>query len=205
MELPIWYDVTASLTVPGVNATEGRILDAARRCYLQFGAAKLSVADVGRIAGVSRGSVYKYFPHRDALLERIVEYAITTFIDELDGAMASRNTLEDQVAAGAVVIRRWAASAQGVYGEVLGTQFELAQWTTRSGPTMERIIALMRRYVARARTRGEVRADVHLGRAAEVITRVLMSVITNPAQTFDDRDPEQVQDFIRAFVVRGLD
>jgi AcrR family transcriptional regulator len=204
MDAPQWYDIAKQMAVPGVSGLEGRILDAGRRCYLQYGASKLSMADVGRVAGVSRGSVYKYYPHREALLDHIVEFAISTFIGELDEAMSLAPTLQDQAAAAAIVMKRWAASAQTTYGNVLGSQFELSQWTTRSGPTMDKIMTLIRRYVAQARGRGEVRADVHLGYAAEAITRVLMSLITNPAQTFDDTDSGELQEFVRAFVVQGL-
>ena len=50
-----WFDLTP-MDIDGLSAMEGRILDAARRCYVRYGAAKISLNDVAEEAGVSRGS-----------------------------------------------------------------------------------------------------------------------------------------------------
>jgi len=55
-----------------------------------------------------------------------------------------------------------------------------------------------------ARERGEVRADLHILRAAEWITRMVFSLSATPSVTFDIDDPEQTAAFIREFLVRGL-
>ena len=39
-----------------------RVVESAERCFAQYGVAKTTVEDVARLAGVSRASVYRYFP-----------------------------------------------------------------------------------------------------------------------------------------------
>lgn len=56
------------------EATRARLLDATRRGLTQFGAQKLSMSDVADLAGVSRPTLYRYFPSKDALLSALAEY-----------------------------------------------------------------------------------------------------------------------------------
>jgi len=51
--------------------TEERLLEGAMRAVASRGLAKLGMSDVGEFAGVSRGTVYRYFPNTDALLSEL--------------------------------------------------------------------------------------------------------------------------------------
>ncbi len=48
-------------------STEEKILDAAERCFEQFGIAKTTIKDVANAAGVSPMTIYRKFADRDAL------------------------------------------------------------------------------------------------------------------------------------------
>ena len=57
------------------NASEEAILDAARRIIVErVGADRLNLSAVATEAGVSRPTLYRWFPTRDHLLEAITEY-----------------------------------------------------------------------------------------------------------------------------------
>jgi AcrR family transcriptional regulator len=51
--------------------TEERILDGALRAAARHGLAKVGMQDVSEHAGVSRGTTYRYFENREALLRRL--------------------------------------------------------------------------------------------------------------------------------------
>jgi AcrR family transcriptional regulator len=51
-----------------VDDTENAILDAAAQCVLAFGVRRTSLSDVARRAGVSRPTVYRYWPDLQALV-----------------------------------------------------------------------------------------------------------------------------------------
>jgi AcrR family transcriptional regulator len=51
--------------------TEERLLEGAVRAVASRGLAKLGMSDVGEFAGVSRGTVYRYFPNTDVLLDEL--------------------------------------------------------------------------------------------------------------------------------------
>jgi AcrR family transcriptional regulator len=53
--------------------TRARILDGALQAIARHGLAKLGMSDVSEHAGVSRGTLYRYFPSRDELLHSLAE------------------------------------------------------------------------------------------------------------------------------------
>ncbi len=51
--------------------TRRRILDGAVRAVDRHGLTKLGMSDVSRLAGVSRGTLYRYFPTREVLIDAL--------------------------------------------------------------------------------------------------------------------------------------
>lgn len=56
---------------PMPSRTRARILEGAATAVARHGLAKLEMSDVSAISGVSRGTLYRYFPNRDALLDEL--------------------------------------------------------------------------------------------------------------------------------------
>ena len=187
------------------RTTESQILDAARRCMMQFGAAKLSMVDVARVAGVSRGSVYKYFPDRETLVNAVFELGFWAFSRDLDASMVETDPLEDQLIAGALVVREWNRGVWAVSGNGMLGQADFA-WvvTWGSQPAMVQMIDILTPRIEDAKARGEVREDLDARLAAEWVARIMHSLSTNPTIGIDADNPEQLADFLRAFIVQGL-
>lgn len=64
--------------------TEDRIADGALRLVARLGVREVSMSDISHEAGVSRGTLYRYFPSRDAVLmaaERRVEQTLGAALD----------------------------------------------------------------------------------------------------------------------------
>lgn len=193
------------LDLLAAEGTEAVILDAARRCLMQYGSAKMSMVDVARVAGVSRGSVYNYFPERDALVEAVAELAFASFAADMDDAMNAGATLEDQIVAAARTVRQWDNAIRGAGGGALLGEEEVAHLITRgSEPVMRRMIEVVQPYLDDASARGELRDGLDTGLAAEWIARILHSLSVNPAVRFDADDPEQLDAFIRSHLLYGL-
>jgi AcrR family transcriptional regulator len=71
------------------NTTRERVLDGAVRAIARFGLAKLGMSDVGAGAGVSRATVYRHFPTREALLDALAEREAERFFAGVVEALAA--------------------------------------------------------------------------------------------------------------------
>jgi AcrR family transcriptional regulator len=79
------------------DETTERILDAAVGQFELFGLRRSSVEDVARRAGVSRMTIYRRFPQKDALVEAAILRECRRFFAELERRTAGLPTLEDRL------------------------------------------------------------------------------------------------------------
>src|SRR5580698_7538300 len=85
--------MTVVLEVPQGMApygnTEERILSAALRLIARRGVRRLGMQEVSEAAGVSRGTLYRYFPSKDHLLAAMAVHDEQRFTVGLTEALAS--------------------------------------------------------------------------------------------------------------------
>src|SRR5919109_4877370 len=76
------------------STTRARILDAAFEAVRDFGLSRTTVEDVAQRAGLSRQTVYRYFPSKDHLVVELVLREEETFIEGTRAAFSSEADLE---------------------------------------------------------------------------------------------------------------
>jgi AcrR family transcriptional regulator len=84
------------MTVEPLSSTpevEAKVVDGALRAIARFGLAKLTVDDVAREAGISRATLYRYFPGRGAVLNAVVRSESDRLRRGLDAALGGTTTL----------------------------------------------------------------------------------------------------------------
>jgi AcrR family transcriptional regulator len=69
------------------SRTRARILEGAATAVARHGLAKLEMSDVSAISGVSRGTLYRYFPNRDALLDELASHEGQLFRERMLAAI----------------------------------------------------------------------------------------------------------------------
>ena len=95
------------MTFEPLSTTEGqgsqevtaRVVDGALRAIARFGLTKLTVDDVAREAGISRATLYRYFPGRGAVLAALVQSETERLQRGLDDALADTTNLPEALAA----------------------------------------------------------------------------------------------------------
>lgn len=70
------------------DARPDEVLDAALDLFLRDGFEATRVEDIGKAAGISKATVYLYFPSKQALMEGIVRRSIAPIPDEVGEAVA---------------------------------------------------------------------------------------------------------------------
>lgn len=77
------------------------VMEAAARVTRDDGWAKAKISRIAKVAGVSVGSLYRYFPGRDLLLSALIDHALAREAPAFDEALAAMQgpTLRDSVQA----------------------------------------------------------------------------------------------------------
>jgi AcrR family transcriptional regulator len=187
------------------RSTRSRILEAARQCFLEVGASKTSLNDVARVAGLSRGTVYRYFSDRQALIRQTVDRETRRFFVSAGELMRQKKTLTDQLEVFATVMagqmqRNFVRTREG------GSDFDLLQiFTDDFGRAQRSTITFLMPFVSEARARGELRSELDEISAAEWLARVLLSFnVLQSSVSFDLDNPEAVGRFVRTYATNGL-
>src|SRR5947207_3943365 len=77
--------------------TQARILDAAFGCVSDLGLARTTVEDVARMAGLSRQTIYRYYPSKDHLVTALVLREEEKFLDGIRAAFAADGDLHEAI------------------------------------------------------------------------------------------------------------
>lgn len=186
------------------DRTRVQILEAAHDCVVRFGIRRTSIQEVARLAQVSRGSVYRYFPDKSALVAAVIARSSARNMAECRSLADCRSSLSDRVADVAVRMREKAIGELFFKLDETEPETLALMLTSQSTELVGAWVAFWSPYVEAAREAGEVRADLDVARAAEWIARVLMGLVLGDTVTFDADDPGQLRAYIRAFTVAGL-
>jgi len=193
--------------VPAALATADtaeRIVAGAEACLRRFGLRRWSMGDAAAAAGVSRGSVYRYFADRDALVDAVLERTAARFVASSEGAVRRAQTLTEQVGEAAVFIRTHQRDDALTLVLPKDESLLATLLTVRADRLVEQFVEFWLPLIEAARARGEVRHDLDARRASEWIVRVLLSLTLMPSAVIDLDDPDQVRAFVHDHIVNGL-
>jgi AcrR family transcriptional regulator len=84
-----------------------RILDAARRVFLERGLAGASVDEIARLARAGKPTIYARFPNKEALFTAVVMQSIAANIARFEAHSPIGTTLEERLESVAVTVLEW--------------------------------------------------------------------------------------------------
>lgn len=157
--------------------TPARILDGAFDCIRDIGLGRTKMEDVARAAGVSRQTVYRYFPSKDHLILTLVLREEEKFLNGVRTAFSNESRLEHACYNGFLFCFRFARD-HPLLDRLLATDPEtlLPYLTTRAGPVLARARDVM---VELLGSKTRVRANL-LEQAADTGVRMVLSYVLAP-------------------------
>jgi AcrR family transcriptional regulator len=178
--------------------TAERILDATLAVIVDHGIARMALEDVARRAGLSRQTVYRYFPSKGALLDATVLREEEVFIDNVSAAAAAHDDLAPAIEAAIAAALRTGRD-HALLNRLLATEPEslLPLLTTDSGPVLS---AARRATAAILAERLPDTPPARLQTAADAVARLVVSYVINPPAD----PPESVAARLAELLLEGL-
>lgn len=187
------------------NEVVQQILDAGSAWLTRFGNEKTTIQDVAQASGISRATIYRYFPGRAQLLQAITDYDQARQLQEVRIRAAAAASMEEALAIAAEVL--WVAALRFRTSEHLANRDRgLANYLVfRRADRSEWITELIRPYVQRAREAGELPSAVSLDDAIGWIVMTLSAIPMLPQSgILDVGDPPAIGRVLARRICRGL-
>ena len=185
----------------GTEGVRQRILEATYACVARWGLAKTTVEDAAREAGLSRATVYRYFPGgREELVSAVVAWEYGRFFTRLYEEVQSAESLEEVIERG-LYFAHSSIRGHEVLQRILQTEPEvlLPTLTVESAGMQELIAAFLVPYLVRH----ELAPGVDVQEAADFLARMVLSYIASPGRWALD-DPAQVALLVRTELLAGI-
>ncbi|MHB8243991.1 MAG: TetR/AcrR family transcriptional regulator [Acidimicrobiales bacterium] len=189
------------MTLPVSSDVRTRLLEGAYQCIAERGLAATSLEDAATAAGVSRATLYRYFPGgREELIGAVITYETLKFFQTLAEAVSSAPGLESLLVDG-ISFAHSAVEGHAVLQKILETEPErlLPQLSLESA----RLVGLIAAFFEARFADHDLAQGVDRREAAEYVARLSLSFIGSPGG-WDLSDREQVGELVRSEFLAGL-
>ena len=181
----------------GLTDLDRTILDTARTVFETYGVRRANIEDVAARAGVSRSTIYRRFPTKDDLFEKVVRREAEVFFSTLDRATTGCNPQEAVIEAFALGVRLVHDSP--LYSRIVESEPELFGLFSRSqvfpiGQVADGIAHTVRRC-------GADIPEADLANVADILLRVALGIIVFPTDRLDTSDPVAVRGYAARYLV----
>ena len=172
-----------------------RILDAAGQA-IDVRGADFSIADVARTLGVTRQTVYRYFPSTDALLVATGVHAASGFLDRLAAHLQGITDPADAVAEAVATALEWLPEDKHLGLLVVPGRPNPHTESVTSDVALDFAHSMVRRFDVDWAGLGFTDAD--LDELAEHLLRIIQSFVIDPGRP--PRHGDELRDYLRRWV-----
>ncbi|KZS60284.1 TetR/AcrR family transcriptional regulator [Mycobacterium ostraviense] len=188
---------TSTDRAESITGLDRTILDTARTVFETYGLRRANIEDVAARAGVSRSTIYRRFPTKDELFERVVRREAELFFTTLDNATDGLDPQQAVIEAFTLGVRLIKDSP--LYARIAESEPELFGMFSRShvfpiGQFADGIARTLRRC-------GAGIPDADLANIADILLRVAVGIIMFPTDRLDTSDDAAVRDYAARYLV----
>jgi len=181
-----------------------RIVDAALTCYRKFGVRKSTLEDIAREAGVSRATIYRYFPNKDVLLRVVISQEIARILGRFQAELNSGDRLADRLARGILALQEELSSHRTLHSVFeLEPELLLPQLTVEGRASLAMLASFILPALRSAATLGEIGQE-NLDEKAEWISRMMVSELGRAGLGRRFAGYEAVLDWVEARLMPAL-
>jgi AcrR family transcriptional regulator len=189
------------------DETAARIMGAALEQAEDFGLRRFTIDDVARRVGLSRVTIYRYFPKKDQLINALIMRELRRFLTRADKVLAMQPSPEGKLIFGVLFCLEFLRNHR-LLNRLLRTEPELIlpHLTTKAGD----LLAAARDWIA-----GHIRAEIRAGRlalpdqdvdgTAELIARSVLSLVLTPDTVLPIDSPRDQRRLVERYLMPIMD
>ena len=179
-----------------------RILDAAEQSIRRFGIRRMSMGEVARIGKLSRGSIYRHFGDKEALVEGVFRRLQQGFLNRTEALLEKQSTLVDKLTESVVHGRQ--DINEGIFAALAETEPETVATMFLDAGFYKRSVAFWPPHIKMAKEKGEIRADVDIALATDLIMRLAVSLVIFPDMGKPLNSKRAIKSYLRQILDSGL-
>jgi AcrR family transcriptional regulator len=172
-----------------------RILDAAGKAIDARGA-DFSIADVARTLGVTRQTVYRYFPSTESLLVAAAVHAATDFLDRMATHLQGITDPVEAVTEGIATALEWLPKDKHIGLLIVPGRADAHTESVTSDVAVQFANSMLRRFDVD--WAGLSFSDADLDELAEHLLRIIQSFVVDPGRP--PRQGAELRDYLRRWV-----
>jgi AcrR family transcriptional regulator len=176
-----------------------RILDAASKAIDERGA-DFSITDVARTLGVTRQTVYRYFPSTDALLVEAAVHAASDFLDRMAAHLQGVSDPVEAVAEGIATALEWLPKDKHIGLLIVPGRANAHTESVTSDVAVQFANSMLRRFDVDWAGLGF--SDSDLDELAEHLLRIIQSFVIDPGRP--PRQGADLRDYLKRWVGSAL-
>ncbi|WP_433755263.1 TetR/AcrR family transcriptional regulator [Nocardia sp. CA-135398] len=199
---PVKTASKAPLSRDDADDLETRILDAALVQFAKVGVKKTTIEDVARQAGVDRVTVYRRVGSRDDLVQAVISREVATLLGELAAMPERHSSIDDLVADIFVtVVTRWRTHPMVERMLAIEPERVIMKLTVDGATTFAMCVSATATTLDRAVECGLLADSDDLMIRAEIVCRVVHSLILAPHGAAQLRSDDELGEFARRYLV----
>ena len=172
-----------------------RILDAAGKAIDAKGA-DFSITDVARTLGVTRQTVYRYFPSTESLLVAAAVHAATDFLDRMATHLQGITDPVEAVTEGIATALEWLPKDKHIGLLIVPGRADVHTESVTSDVAVQFANSMLRRFDVDWAGLGF--SDADLDELAEHLLRIIQSFVVDPGRP--PRQGAELRDYLRRWV-----
>lgn len=179
-----------------------RILDAAVQCIERFGVRRTSMGEVARVGKISRGSIYRHFADKQALVDGVFTRQRENFLNRTEASLEQQPSLVDKVTLAVMTGRK--DSAEGLFARLAETEPETVAMLYLNPDFYSRSIDFWPPHIRLAKESGEISPDVDEALATDLIMRIAVSLAMFPQMGVALNTRAKMRDYLEQIILSGL-
>lgn len=177
-----------------------RLVEAATQCIARAGVPKTTLSDVAKEVGVTRQTVYRYFPSLPDLLTAVAETGAADYMARMEAHLASASTPIDVFVESLLFSLRELPNDPRIGILLEADDQSLFGHGVTSSMAVEFGAGILRRLSLDWSAFGI--ADTDLDELAELLMRLMVSLLQHPSPSL--RSPEEIRRFVSRWLEPAL-